>query len=165
MGLALVQLEAAPASCCPHGTLAFGHLAVLPLPSQCAASCCPVAASWLPPPPAVAALLPPLHHVLHTYSRHLALRLPANPSSLPRGSAAPLCHAPTPSSQSSAFPLPLALHPLQVDVAGVDTAKFDDAYFKSAEKKAKKQVRREGSEVGKGGLGVEWVDGLVSVAR
>jgi len=27
----------------------------------------------------------------------------------------------------------------KVDVAGVDTAKFDDAYFKSAEKKAKKQ--------------------------
>lgn len=28
----------------------------------------------------------------------------------------------------------------QVDVAGVDVSKFDDAYFKSAEKKAKKQV-------------------------
>lgn len=43
---------------------------------------------------------------------------------------------------SQALPTPSPLNPsyFQVDVAGVDTAKFDDAYFKAAEKKQRKQT-------------------------
>ncbi len=47
----------------------------------------------------------------------------------------------------------LLLNLLQVDVSGVDISKFDDAYFKSAEKKQKKQSEvRGGAEQGKGSI-------------
>lgn len=38
---------------------------------------------------------------------------------------------------------PAALHHAQVDVGSVDTAKFDDAYFKPTEKKEKKKGEAE----------------------